>query len=131
MCEWNLPQFRETETGQARMRGLLIAVLCLCLSTCDGGFRVRGNITGPNRVVPQMCRIELNGPPEALTCCNGPVSLPRIDVPFTVAPSRIRYKLVLTCDGFNPLERDFTYRIDTSPTKPLDLGVVTLLPSDR
>jgi hypothetical protein len=62
-------------------------------------------------------------------CCDSTIFPPKIDVQFTVAPSTIGYKLVMVCKGFQPAEREFKYGVDTLPSKPLELGVVTLRPS--
>jgi hypothetical protein len=75
------------------------------------------------------CSIELKGPPDALVCCNGPVTPPKIDTIFTVAPATMAYKLTLACEGFAPVEHPFKYGVDVSPSRPLDLGVVTLNPA--
>ena len=108
------------------MRKLLIFCFCVCVTACDGGFRVRGTIASQNKPIPPICKVELKGPSDALTCCNQPVSPPTVDIRFTVAPSKLSYKLILACDGFLPVERDFKYGSDVTPTKPLELGVIAL-----
>jgi hypothetical protein len=96
---------------------------------CDGGFRVRGTIVAQDQSLLSDCTIALKGPPDALTCCDRPWSPPSLDTRFTVAPTQIVYKLVLSCSGYQPEERTFKYGEDASPSKPLELGVVTLRPA--
>jgi hypothetical protein len=107
----------------------LLCAFCLCVAACDGGFRVHGTIVAQNQAPLSNCTVALKGPPNALMCCDTTLSPPNVDVPFTVAPSKIDYELVLTCAGFQPAEREFKYGVDASPSKPLELGVVTLRPS--
>jgi hypothetical protein len=38
------------------------------------------------------------------------------------------YTLTASCPGFRPYVREVVYGRDMSPSKPLDLGVVILLP---
>lgn len=83
-------------------------------------------IFAQDRTALSDCTIALKGPPKALVCCDTSVSPPKVDVRFTVAPSPNAYKVVLTCAGFRPEERAFKYGEDTSPSKPLELGVVIL-----
>jgi len=101
------------------------------VSACDGYFRVRGTIDAQNKALPANCSVELKvkGSPNALTCCDRTISPPKIDTSFTVATSRRSYKFILACDGFQPVERDFKYGSDVSPTRSLELGAVTLVPS--
>ena len=68
------------------MRKLLIFCFGVCVTACDGGFRVRGTIFAQNTPIPAICKVVLKGPPDALTCCNQPVSPPTIDIRFTVRP---------------------------------------------
>lgn len=77
------------------------------------------------------CTVALKGPPDALMCCDTTFSPPKVDVPFTVAPTKTVYKLVLACPGFQPEEREVRYGVDVSPSKPLELGVITLRPAAR
>jgi hypothetical protein len=108
------------------MRKYLLVAVCLGTVACDGGFRVRGTLLAEDQAPLSHCTVALKGPPNALTCCDSTISPPNFDVLFTVAPSKIGYKLVLACDGFQPAEREFKYGVDTLPSKPLELGVVTL-----
>jgi hypothetical protein len=108
-----------------------VVALCLCMVACDGGFRVRGTIVAQDRSSLSNCTVALKGPPDTLMCCDTTLSPPKVDVPFTVTPSKISYKLVLACVGFQPEEREFKYGVDASPSKPLELGVITLRPSAR
>jgi hypothetical protein len=111
------------------MRIALIICLCASMTACDGGFRVRGSIAATSKPIPAVCKVELKGPPGALICCNRTISPPAVATSFTVAPQQARYKLLLLCDGFQPVERNFKYGSDATPTTPLDLGVITLQPS--
>ena len=123
---------RFTESSASVFRNeCLLLVVCLCIVGCDGGFRVRGALVARDQSHLSNCTVTLKGPPDALTCCNTTVSPAKIDMHFTVAPSRISYKLVFTCAGFQPVEREFKYGVDASPSKPLELGVITLQPSGR
>jgi hypothetical protein len=107
----------------------LLLTACLVAVACDGGCRIRGTIVAKDGSPLTNCSIELKGPPDALICCNGPVTPPKIDTIFTVAPTTMAYKLTLTCAGFVPAEHPFKYGVDVSPSKPLELGVVTLQPA--
>jgi hypothetical protein len=108
------------------LRIALVICLGACVTACDGGFRVRGSIEAQSKPMPAICKVELKGPPDALICCNRDISPPTVDIRFTVAPAKASYKLVLLCDGFQAVEHDFKYGSDTTPTKPLDLGVIRL-----
>ena len=108
------------------MRKDLLAVLSLFIAGCDGGFHAHGMIFAQDRTALSDCAIALKGPPKALMCCDTSLSPPKIDVRFTVAPSPNAYRVVLACAGFRPEERGFKYGEDTSPSKPLELGVVIL-----
>jgi hypothetical protein len=83
-------------------------------------------IFAQDRTALSDCTIALKGPPKALMCCDTIVSPPKIDVRFTVAPSSNAYKVVLACAGFRPEEHAFRYGEDTTPSKPLELGVIIL-----
>ena len=107
---------------------LLLAVSLITVA-CDGGFRVRGTVVSKDGSPLSNCKVEVKGPPDALICCDGPLTPPKIDTFFTVAPTKIAYKLTLACAGFAPAERLFEYGVDVSPSKPLELGVVTLMPA--
>jgi hypothetical protein len=98
---------------------------------CDGGFRVHGVVVAQNQAPLSNCTVALKGPPSALMCCDTSLSPPEVDVPFTVGPAKIGYKLIFERAGFQPEERDFKYAADASPSKPLELGVITLRPSPQ
>jgi hypothetical protein len=109
------------------MRRYLPIVLCVGIAACDGGFRVRGTIVAQDQTSLSNCTATLKGPSDALSCCDtNIISPPKVNLQFTVAPSTIHYKLVLACEGFKPEAREFTYGKDVLPSKPLELGVVTL-----
>lgn len=107
----------------------ILLTACLAAVACDGGFRVRGTIVAKDDSPLTNCNIDLKGPPDALICCNGPMTPPKIDTIFTVAPTTMAYKLTLACAGFVPAEYPFKYGVNVSPSKPLELGVVTLQPA--
>jgi hypothetical protein len=114
---------------RSELRIALIFCLCASMAACDGGFQVRGSIAATGKPVPTVCKVELKGPPHALICCNRTVAPPAVAISFTAAPEQARYKLLLLCDGFRLVERDFMYGLDATPTKPLELGVIKLQPS--
>ena len=103
-----------------------LLVLCLLCTACDGGFAVSGRLVSNSEAAPRDCTISLKGPPQALMCCDAPISPKGFRTQFTVAPTKIDYTLVIACSGFRPHERRFTYGVDVSPSKPLELGVVVL-----
>ena len=108
------------------MRRWLLIVFCIGLTDCEGGFHVRGSIMAQDQSLLSDCTATLKGPPNALSCCdNNVISPPNFNLIFTVAPSTTRYKLVLACEGFQPEAREFTCGKDVTPSKPLELGVVT------
>ena len=100
--------------------------LCLLCAACDGGFAVSGQLVSKGDSAPRDCNISLKGPPQALMCCDGPISPKGFRTQFTVAPTKIDYTLVIACSGVRPQERRFTYGVDASPSKALELGVVVL-----
>ena len=109
------------------MRRCLLILVCVGVAACDGGFHVRGSIVAKDKSSLSNCTATLKGPANALSCCDkNVISPPNFNLLFTVAPSNIRYKLVLLCEGFQPEAREFTYGEDVTPSKPLELGVVTL-----
>jgi hypothetical protein len=85
----------------------------------------------PDQCSLSSCTVALRGPPDALMCCDTTFSPPKVDIPFIVAPTKTVYKLVLACLGFQPEERDVEYGVDVSPSKPLELGMITLRPAGR
>jgi len=110
---------------------LLLLTVCLGIVACDGGFRVHGALVAGDKSPLSNCTVTLKGPPNALMCCDTTVSPGKIDAQFTVAPTEISYKLVFACADFQPVEREFKYGVDALPSKPLELGVMTLQPLGR
>jgi hypothetical protein len=111
------------------VRGLIFVAITLLLAACDGGFLVRGNaVASTSTAELGNCKLAIIDPKDALHCCDSTVNPNNIDTLFTVNPNRETYTVSLECEGYMPYVTKVRYGRDVSPSKPLDLGTVVLVP---
>jgi len=116
--------------GKQMSKYLLLLLIVLSLSGCDGGFLVRGSAVANGSVAaPSNCTLKIVDPVQALNCCARLINPQGFESHFTVGPFDQTYKLSMECAGFKPHIVTVRYGKDVSPSKPLDLGTVVLSPA--
>ena len=101
--------------------------LTVLLAGCDVRFSVTGHVAD-QAGVPKSCRLFIREISGGLGCCSEMVDPRNIDQQFWVMPGQQPYELVLECPGFQDYTQTAIFGVDMTPSKPLDLGDIILLP---
>src|SRR5688500_8463208 len=110
-----------------RRRWLWLLPLALLLTGCDMRFTATGRVA-EQAGLPKSCRLFIREVSGGLGCCSEMLDPRYIEQRFWVLPGRQQYMLVLECPGFDDHTATAVFGQDMSPTVPLDLGAIILLP---